>query len=223
MFAGAGADEAMLDAVRRAGAAGIRTGLISNSWGTRRYDRALLAELFDGVVISGDVGMRKPTPEIYELGARAIGPAAGRRACSSTTWRSTSSRRGQLGMATVHHVDAAQTIAELERLLGGRSAVSVTPGLRGGAGAGARWRPAVAVRAHCRPISCAPARPVSARWPRQRLNRIPTPQVPVRGRRLPARAESAALKPELAALRHAPRRGARRCTSARRGPPPSRS
>jgi putative hydrolase of the HAD superfamily len=84
LFAGGRPDEAMLDAVRRARAGGIRTGLISNSWGTSRYDRALLAELFDGVVISGEAGMRKPTPEIYKLGARAIDlpPAA----CVFTTW-----------------------------------------------------------------------------------------------------------------------------------------
>ena len=59
----------MLDAVLRARRAGIRTGLVSNSWGTRRYDRSQLAELFDGVVISGEVGIRKPAPQIYELGA----------------------------------------------------------------------------------------------------------------------------------------------------------
>ena len=72
-----GADSAMQEAVRAARSAGIRTGLISNSWGTSRYDRTLLAELFDGVVISGEVGIRKPSPEIYELGVRAIGMRAG--------------------------------------------------------------------------------------------------------------------------------------------------
>ena len=72
MFAGGGPDAAMQHAVRRARSAGIRTGLISNSWGTSRYDRALLTELFDGVVISGEVGMRKPSPGIYERGAHAI-------------------------------------------------------------------------------------------------------------------------------------------------------
>ncbi|HZE05318.1 MAG TPA: hypothetical protein VE127_08850, partial [Solirubrobacteraceae bacterium] len=42
MFAAGRPDQAMQDAVARARAAGIRTGLISNSWGTGRYDRALL-------------------------------------------------------------------------------------------------------------------------------------------------------------------------------------
>jgi len=117
LFAGSSPDEPMLDAVLRARRSGIRTGLISNSWGTRRYDREHLAELFDGIVISGEVGIRKPAPEIYAIGAERIGlepsecvfvddlpfnlePAA------------------ELGMATVHHVDTPETIGELERLLG---------------------------------------------------------------------------------------------------------
>src|SRR5437763_15276446 len=53
LFAGSEPDEEMRGAVLRARAEGIRTGLISNSWGTRRYDRSRLAELFDGVGISG--------------------------------------------------------------------------------------------------------------------------------------------------------------------------
>ena len=76
LFAGSGPDEPMLEAVLSARRAGIRTGLISNSWGTRRYDRERLAELFDGIVISGEVGIRKPAPEIYRLGAEQIGMAA---------------------------------------------------------------------------------------------------------------------------------------------------
>jgi epoxide hydrolase-like predicted phosphatase len=116
LFSGGRLDEAMLSAVRRARAGGIRTGLISNSWGTRRYDRELLAELFDGVVISGEVGMRKPTPAIYELGAERIGlePAA----CVFVDDLPFNLKpAAELGMATVRHRDAEQTIAELERLL----------------------------------------------------------------------------------------------------------
>jgi len=116
LFAGGLPDDTMHTAVRRARQAGIRTGLISNSWGTSRYDRGLLAELFDGVVISGEVGMRKPTPEIYEQGARAIGLSPD--ACvfvDDLTFNLAPAR--DLGMATVHHVESEQTIGELERLL----------------------------------------------------------------------------------------------------------
>ena len=34
-------------------------------------------QIFDATVISGDVGLHKPQPEIYELGAERIGVAAG--------------------------------------------------------------------------------------------------------------------------------------------------
>src|SRR5947209_16771236 len=62
LFANSAPDTAMIAAVRTAHEHGIKTGLISNSWGTRRYDREELAQLFDAVVISGDVGIRKPAP-----------------------------------------------------------------------------------------------------------------------------------------------------------------
>ena len=100
----------------RARTAGIRTGLISNSWGAATYDRSLLAELFDGVVISGDVGMRKPAPEIYAMGARAVDlPPAECVFVDDLPFNLKPAR--ELGMATVRHVDAAQTISELQRLL----------------------------------------------------------------------------------------------------------
>lgn len=117
MFAGGRPDEAMQGAVGRARAAGVRTGLISNSWGTSRYDRALLGRLFDGVVISGEAGVRKPTPAIYALGARAIELEPSE--CvfvDDLTFNLPPAQ--ELGMATVHHVEPDETIAELERLLG---------------------------------------------------------------------------------------------------------
>jgi epoxide hydrolase-like predicted phosphatase len=110
-------EPAMLDAVRRARAAGVRTGLISNSWGTSRYDRSQLAELFDGVVLSGEVGMRKPARAIYEMGARSIDLEPER--CVFVDDLPFNLKPAQeLGMATVHHTEVEETIAELERLLG---------------------------------------------------------------------------------------------------------
>jgi putative hydrolase of the HAD superfamily len=117
LFAGCGPDEAMLQAVRRARAAGIRTGMISNSWGAATYDRTLLTELFDGVVISGDVGVRKPAPEIYEMGARAVELAPAECVFVDDLPFNLKPAR-ELGMATVRHVEARQTIAEIEQLLG---------------------------------------------------------------------------------------------------------
>ncbi len=117
IFAGSGPDDEMLLAVERARAQGVRTGLISNSWGTRRYDRQLLARLFDGVVISGEVGIRKPSPGIYALAAQAI-RLEPRHCVFVDDLPFNLKPAAELGMATVRHNSSEQTIAELERLLG---------------------------------------------------------------------------------------------------------
>jgi putative hydrolase of the HAD superfamily len=117
LFAGSGPERQMIDAVLAARRGGIRTGLVSNSWGTRRYDRAELERLFDGVVISGEVGIRKPAPEIYQLGAERIGVEPAECVFVDDLPFNLAPAR-ELGMATVHHVTAEETIAELESLLG---------------------------------------------------------------------------------------------------------
>lgn len=117
LFSGATLEETMVYAVRTARSAGFATGLISNSWGTTRYPRELLGELFDGVVISGEVGIRKPAPRIYELGAQAIAREPSE--CvfvDDLPFNLTPAV--ELGMAAVHHTAAESTIADLERLLG---------------------------------------------------------------------------------------------------------
>lgn len=119
LMGAAGPDEAMQDAVRAARRSGIRTGLVSNSWGLHRYDRELLAELFDGVVISAEVGLRKPAPEIYALGAEAVGLPPAECIYVDDIGGNLKPARA-LGMTTVLHKDAATTIASLSSLLGVR-------------------------------------------------------------------------------------------------------
>jgi putative hydrolase of the HAD superfamily len=117
LFAGMEPDEAMIGAVKKARSGGVRTGLISNSWGKGRYDRSRFTELFDGTVISGEVGIRKPRPEIYSMGADAIGLAPSE--CVFVDDLPPNLKpAAALGMATVHHVTAEQTISQLEELLG---------------------------------------------------------------------------------------------------------
>jgi epoxide hydrolase-like predicted phosphatase len=117
MMAGATLEDSMVDAVRAARAAGVRTGLVSNSWGTTRYPHGLLAELFDGIVISGLEGMRKPAPAIYALGAQRIGlPPEACAFVDDLPFNLEPARA--LGMAVVHHTEPAQTIVELRDVLG---------------------------------------------------------------------------------------------------------
>ncbi|HYM45689.1 MAG TPA: HAD family phosphatase [Solirubrobacteraceae bacterium] len=117
LFAGVGPDTAMIEAVRTAREAGIKTALVSNSWGTHRYPHELFAEIFDGIVISGREGIRKPSRRMYELGAERAGVRA--EACVYVDDLPFNLAPAQeLGMATIHHTSAETTIPELERLLG---------------------------------------------------------------------------------------------------------
>jgi epoxide hydrolase-like predicted phosphatase len=118
LFAHSGPDDAMLDAVRAAKRAGVRTGLISNSWGEALvYDRDSFADLFDGWVISHEVGLRKPDPEIYVLGAERIGLPP--EACVFVDDLGGNLKPARaLGMATIRHTSAGETIPQLEELLG---------------------------------------------------------------------------------------------------------
>jgi epoxide hydrolase-like predicted phosphatase len=118
LFAGVGPDEAMLDAVRRARAAGVKTGLISNSWGSGlEYDDGMLEELFDAVVISGDVGMHKPDPAIFRLGAERVGVPP-EECVFVDDLRENCAGAEEVGMTAILHRGPDSTLPELERLLG---------------------------------------------------------------------------------------------------------
>jgi putative hydrolase of the HAD superfamily len=117
LFSGVKPDAVMVGAVRRAHAAGVRTALVSNSWGVHRYPHDLFPELFDGVVISAEEGIRKPSRHMYELGAERAGVEP--ELCvfvDDLPFNLTPAQ--EMGMATVHHTSAETTIPELERLLG---------------------------------------------------------------------------------------------------------
>jgi putative hydrolase of the HAD superfamily len=117
LFADMTPDEPMLEGVRRAKRAGVRTGLVSNSWGRGRYDRDAFPELFDGVVISGEVGLHKPQPEIFLLGAERIGMAPGRCVFVDDLKEHCAGAEA-VGMTAVLHRGSDATLARLEELLG---------------------------------------------------------------------------------------------------------
>jgi putative hydrolase of the HAD superfamily len=119
LFGGMRADHSMINAVRAAKDAGVRTGLLSNSWGKGRYDRSQYPVLFVGTVISGEVGVRKPSPEIYSLAAQAIDLEPADCVFVDDLPGNLKPAR-ELGMATVHHTSADETVPQLEKLLGVR-------------------------------------------------------------------------------------------------------
>jgi putative hydrolase of the HAD superfamily len=117
MFGGMRLEEGMLDAVGKARAAGLKTGLLSNSWGLSGYPRERLAEICDDVIISAEVGMRKPDPAIFELSVSRLGVAP-QEAIFVDDHPGHLKAAVEAGMTTVLHRSPAQTITELEQLLG---------------------------------------------------------------------------------------------------------
>jgi putative hydrolase of the HAD superfamily len=117
MFRGMLPCEPIVDAVRAAGDRGIKTGLISNSWSTSHYDRELLEELFDTVVISAEVGLHKPQPEIYLVAAeRLVEPPE--QCVFVDDLRENCAGAEAVGMTAILHRDPAETVKRIEDLLG---------------------------------------------------------------------------------------------------------
>jgi HAD superfamily hydrolase (TIGR01509 family) len=92
---------------------------LSNSWGNE-YDRSDWEEMFDAVVISGEVGMRKPEPGIFELALRRIGLRAGECVFIDDMAHNVDAAQ-QAGLAGIVHRTFDETAAELEVLFPGAS------------------------------------------------------------------------------------------------------
>jgi epoxide hydrolase-like predicted phosphatase len=116
MFAGFSAAPAMVNVVRKAKASGLRTALLSNSWGND-YLRDDWDKLFDAVVISGEVGMRKPDAEIYLHTLDRLGCAAAE-AVFVDDLEANVRGAAAVGLIGVHHRSYPETILELEALFG---------------------------------------------------------------------------------------------------------
>lgn len=116
MFAASVLDEPMLDLVRSARRAGLRTALLSNSWGGG-YPRHLFAELFDTVVISAEVGMRKPERRIFLLATERLGLEPADCVFIDDIEENAAAARA-VGLAAIRHRAAADTAGQLEGLLG---------------------------------------------------------------------------------------------------------
>ena len=117
MFAATVLSEPMQDLLRRVRAAGLKTAMLSNSWGVGIYPADVLAELFDAVVISAEVGMRKPEERIFRHAAGLLGldPAE----CVFIDDIEANVQAAEaLGMTGVLHTDPAATEGRLAELLG---------------------------------------------------------------------------------------------------------
>lgn len=105
---------------RRARAQGILVAALSNSWGTGDYDPYAgwdLDGLFDAVVISDRVGLRKPDPRIFRLTAEKLGLPPGDCLFVDDTEHNLPGAR-DLGMGTVFFTGAPVEVEKIEALLG---------------------------------------------------------------------------------------------------------
>ncbi|MCG3750884.1 MULTISPECIES: HAD-IA family hydrolase [unclassified Amycolatopsis] len=94
---------------------GTRTALVSNAPGAAPGVKTELAQYFDALVFSGEVGVAKPNREIYLVAAERIGLAAPRCVFVDDAERNV---RGAVaaGMVGVHHRSIAETLDELAAL-----------------------------------------------------------------------------------------------------------
>jgi putative hydrolase of the HAD superfamily len=117
MFAGSTMALPMQAAVQAIRATGLRTALLSNSWGMADYPRHLFPGMFDVVVISGEVGMRKPEERIFRHAAGLLGldPAE----CVFIDDIDVNITAAEaIGMTAILHRDPAETLTRLGELLG---------------------------------------------------------------------------------------------------------
>ena len=115
-------NEPMIETMRRIKGEGYRMALLTNN--VREWEplwRSMLPvdEIFELVVDSAFVGMRKPDPEIYELTLERIGDGISPAEClfiDDVEVNIEAAR--ELGLRAVHFRDNEQAIAEIESELG---------------------------------------------------------------------------------------------------------
>jgi putative hydrolase of the HAD superfamily len=117
MFATSAPCEPMYAAIASLHTAGLRTCLLSNSWGSDGYPREVFGRMYQEVVISAEVGMRKPEERIFRHAADLIGLAPGE--CVFIDDMEANVRAAEaLGMHGVLHTQPEATVQALGELFG---------------------------------------------------------------------------------------------------------
>jgi putative hydrolase of the HAD superfamily len=116
-------NEPMIEQMSALSERGYRMALLTNNvreW--EPYWRSMLPvdDIFEVVVDSGFVGMRKPEPEIYELTLERLGDGITASDCLFVDDVEVNIETARtLGMTAVHFRDSEQAIGEIEGALGG--------------------------------------------------------------------------------------------------------
>lgn len=97
---------------------GVRVAVLSNSWGSSPFDPYApfrLHDTFDAVIISDQVGLRKPDPAIFRLTAGRLGLEPAQCVFVDDVARYLEPARA-LGMATIHATDPDETVEQLAEI-----------------------------------------------------------------------------------------------------------
>ncbi|HEX5532424.1 MAG TPA: HAD family phosphatase [Actinomycetales bacterium] len=114
----------MVDYLRELRGRGYRIGMLTNNvreWEPHWRGMLPVEEIFDAVVNSCDVGVRKPDPAIFELAEHRFGLAPHECLLIDDLEENTAGARAR-GWQAVTYVDDDRTRSELEALLGNRIA-----------------------------------------------------------------------------------------------------
>jgi putative hydrolase of the HAD superfamily len=113
----------MVDLLDRVKAAGFATACLTNNVATDHHSPERAAQIepimrrFDAVVESSKVGVRKPEPRFYEIACELLGVRAPQ--CVFLDDLGINLKpAAAMGMTTIKVLNAAQAIADLERVLG---------------------------------------------------------------------------------------------------------
>ena len=119
-FAGDSFNKPLLEQMIRLRKAGYRTGLLSNFWDSARQFWAEVypfAENFDDIVISAEVGLMKPDPQVYHLAARRLGVMPAETLFVDDFIENIAGAR-VIGMQTLHFSDPEAAQRELAGMTG---------------------------------------------------------------------------------------------------------
>ncbi|MDH2416127.1 HAD family phosphatase [Nocardioides sp. CER19] len=115
LFARMQPDSSMFELVAQLRESGLKVALVSNSWGNT-YPRQRIDASFDEVVISGEVGLRKPDAAIYRLALGRLGVEPSNAIFVDDAEPNVEGARA-IGMPAILHTDPAATRTALAEAL----------------------------------------------------------------------------------------------------------
>jgi putative hydrolase of the HAD superfamily len=116
MFAEMAPVEMMYALLRSLRRIGVRIAMLSNSWGND-YPRELFRDLFDAVIISSEVGMRKPEKRIFKHALATLDLTPGQCVFVDDIEANVAAAQA-LGMVGLHHREPEATARAVRDLFG---------------------------------------------------------------------------------------------------------